>query len=129
MMLKKLSDSSIKTESVIEFKSMSRIEETAYEVSKVAAVQPKGYPDFFCLVKTNLLGILKKKRSRTRVVSAAGNRGIIAASIRDSLEISKKSVDEEPAEVRRNVVWDKLYYDVRKRMLITLITFSGQHDR
>ena len=80
-------------------------------------------------MKTNLLGILKKKRSQRRVVSAAGNRGIIAASIRDSLEISKKSVDEEPVEVRRNVVWDKLYYDVRKRMLITLITFSGQHDR
>jgi len=97
MMLKKLSDSSIKTESVIEFKSMSRIEETADEVSKTATVQPKG--------------ILKKKRSQRRVVSAAGNRGIIAASIRDSLEISKKSADEEPVEVRRNVVWDKLYYD------------------
>jgi len=42
MMLKKLSDSSIKTESVIEFKSMSRINETADEVSKAADVQPKG---------------------------------------------------------------------------------------
>lgn len=97
MMLKKLSDSSIKTESVIEFKSMSRINETADEVSKAADTQPKG--------------ILKKKRSQRRVVSAAGNRGIIAASIRDSLEISKKSADEETVEVRRNVVWDKLYYD------------------
>ena len=42
MLLKKLSDSSLKTESVIEFKSMSRIEETADEVSKAATVQPKG---------------------------------------------------------------------------------------
>ena len=46
-LLKKLSDSSIKTESVIEFNSMSRINETVEEVPKVTAIQPKGISSLF----------------------------------------------------------------------------------
>lgn len=55
-----------------------------------------------------LKGILKRRVSR-RIVSASGNRGIIAASIRDSLDmLHGKSADGQRA---KSVRWDRLYYN------------------
>lgn len=53
-------------------------------------------------------GILKRRVTK-RIVSASGNRGIIAASIRDSLEL----MSHKPGDGQRSktVRWEKLYYD------------------
>jgi len=53
-------------------------------------------------------GILKRRVTR-RIVSATGNRGIIAASIRDSLELAGGKTGD--GQRSKTVRWDKLYYD------------------
>jgi len=57
--------------------------------------------------KSEVKGILKRRVTR-RIVSASGNRGIIAASIKDSLELAGAVKDDSRT---KSVRWEKLYYD------------------
>merc|ERR1712142_577387 len=52
-------------------------------------------------------GILKARSFSRRIVSAGKNGGIVAASIRDSLELATKLGPDN----KKNVRWDKLYYN------------------
>lgn len=52
-------------------------------------------------------GILKARSYNRRIVSAGKNGGIVAASIRDSLELATKLGPDN----KKNVRWDKLYYN------------------
>merc|ERR1711990_1082629 len=52
-------------------------------------------------------GILKTRSYNRRIVSAGRNGGIVAASIRDSLELLGKTPEKSSKSVR----WDRLYYD------------------
>jgi len=78
-------------------KTGERVRETASEKFE------EGKP-----VEKAVRGILKRRGTK-RIVSASSNRGIIAASIRDSLEL----MSTKPGDGQRSktVRWEKLYYD------------------
>ena len=58
--------------------------------------------------QTERKSILKKTSSnRRRVVSATKNQGLVAASIRDSLDLVGRKLDKPSKSVK----WDKLYYN------------------
>ena len=69
---------------------------------------------------THFSNIKQTSSTRRRVVSATKNQGLVAASIRDSLDLVGRKLDK-PA---KSVKWDRLYYNDA-----TIAEFGGDNWR